>query len=94
LRAIRQDNAALLLWASGVIYGSTMNKINPKKLLKSKWTAAEAKNREKHFMVTEVEFDEAGMVISCFLEAIISRRSIPIQWHDLKDKSQWIHGWK
>ncbi|MDH3987431.1 MAG: TIGR02450 family Trp-rich protein, partial [Gammaproteobacteria bacterium] len=33
------------------------NKINPKKLLKSKWTAAEPKNREKHFMVTEVEFD-------------------------------------
>ncbi|MDH3888056.1 MAG: TIGR02450 family Trp-rich protein [Gammaproteobacteria bacterium] len=70
------------------------NKINPKKLLKSKWTAAEPKNREKHFMVTEVEFDEAGMVTACCIEAIMSRRSISIQWHDLKDINQWIHGWK
>jgi len=84
----------LLQWALGENYGSTMNKINPEKLLNSKWTAAEPKNREKHFMVTEVEFDEAGMVTSCFIEAIMSRRSIPIQWHDLKDISQWIHGWQ
>jgi tryptophan-rich hypothetical protein len=36
-----------------------MNKINPEKLLKSKWTAAQPKNREKHFMVTEVGLDGA-----------------------------------
>ena len=70
------------------------NKINPKKLLKSKWTAVEPTKREKHFMVTEVEFDEEGAVISCSIEAIISKRSIPIQWQDLKDMSHWVHGWK
>jgi tryptophan-rich hypothetical protein len=71
-----------------------LNKINPKKLLKSKWTAVEPTKREKHFMVTEVEFDEEGAVISCSIEAIISKRSIPIQWQDLKDMSHWVHGWK
>ncbi len=71
-----------------------MNKINPKKLLNSKWTAVEPKKREKHFMVTEVELDDEGAVISCSIEAIISKRSIPIQWQDLKDMSHWVHGWK
>ena len=71
-----------------------LNKINPKKLLKSKWTAVEPTKREKHFMVTGVEFDEEGAVVSCSIEAIISKRSIPIQWQDLKDMSHWVHGWK
>ena len=71
-----------------------LNKINPKKLLKSKWTAVEPTGREKHFMVTDVEFDEEGAVISCSIEAIISKRSSPIQWQDLKDMSHWVHGWK
>jgi len=71
-----------------------LNKINPKKLLNSKWTAVEPIKREKHFMVTEVEFDEEGAVISCSIEAIISKRLIPIKWQDLKDMSHWVHGWK
>ena len=71
-----------------------MNKINPRKLLNSKWTAASPVNREKHFTVTEVEFDEDGSVISCAIEAIICRRSMAINWQDLKDSSQWLQGWK
>ncbi|WP_197469207.1 TIGR02450 family Trp-rich protein, partial [Oleiphilus sp. HI0125] len=39
-----------------------MNKIDPKKLLNSKWTAVRPLNKEKHFMVAEVEFDEEGEV--------------------------------
>jgi tryptophan-rich hypothetical protein len=74
--------------------GAALNKINPKKLLNSKWTAVEPTKREKHFLVTEVEFDEEGVVISCSIEAIISKRSMPIQWQDLKDMSHWVHGWK
>lgn len=34
-----------------------MHQINPKKLLHSKWTAVKPENKEKHFMVTEMEFD-------------------------------------
>jgi len=71
-----------------------MNKINPKKLLHSKWTAVSPSKKEKHFMVNEVEFDEEGVVVSCCIEAVMSTRSISIDWNVLKDDSQWIHGWK
>ena len=39
-----------------------MNRINPAKLMKSKWTALEPRNKEKHFLVTEIEFNEDGSV--------------------------------
>ncbi|MCS6133731.1 TIGR02450 family Trp-rich protein [Shewanella sp. SP2S2-4] len=71
-----------------------MNKINPKKLLNSKWTAVKPTNKEKHFLVTEIEFDEEGIVISCSIEAVMSKRVIPINWHDLKDEGLWLQGWK
>lgn len=71
-----------------------MNQINPKKLINSKWTAVQPDKREKHFMVTEVEFDEEESVISCSLEAVISKRSTLIQWQELKDVRKWVYGWK
>ena len=71
-----------------------MNKINPKKLLNSKWTAATPKKKEKHFIVSEIEFDEDGMVVLCCLESVMSKRPNSIDWHDLLDDSNWIHGWK
>ena len=71
-----------------------MNKINPKKLLNSKWTSVNPTNKEKHFMVSDIEFDEGGLVVSCSIEAVISKRSIPIDWNDLKDDRDWIYGWK
>jgi tryptophan-rich hypothetical protein len=71
-----------------------MNKINPKKLLNSKWTAVTPNNKEKHFMVNEIEFDEEGQVLSCSIEAILSKRLISIQWQELKDSTLWLQGWK
>ncbi|MEH6592467.1 MAG: TIGR02450 family Trp-rich protein [Halioglobus sp.] len=71
-----------------------MNKINPQKLLSSKWTAVNPTKKEKHFIVSEIEFDEDGQVVSCCIEAVMSQRSIPINWNDLKDDSNWLHGWK
>lgn len=71
-----------------------MNNINPKKLLNSKWTAVKPTNKEKHFVVTEIEFDESGAVILCLIEAVMSKRTIPINWNDLKDEGNWIHGWQ
>tara|TARA_R110002072_G_scaffold170701_1_gene324382 strand:+ start:968 stop:1180 length:213 start_codon:yes stop_codon:yes gene_type:complete len=70
-----------------------MNKINPRKLLGSKWSAVTPQNKEKHFIVTEVEFDEDEIVIACCIEAVMSKRSMTIDWHDLKDEGQWTHGW-
>ncbi len=71
-----------------------MNKINPKKLFNSKWTAVKPKNKEKHFMVSDIDFDEEGSVLSCSIEAVISKSITPINWHDLKDDSHWLQGWK
>jgi len=71
-----------------------MNKINPKKLHYSKWTAVTPVNKEKHFLVTGVEFDEEGEVIACEIEAVISRRAISIQWQELTDDTCWLFGWK
>ncbi len=71
-----------------------MNKINPRKLLNSKWTAVTPANKEKHFLISEIEFDEEGLVVSCCIEAVMSKRSRQIDWRDLKDESNWAHGWK
>ncbi len=71
-----------------------MHQINPKKLLHSKWTAVSPANKEKHFLVTELKFDEAGDVVYCLLEAVISNREIPIDWHELKNSAHWRQGWQ
>jgi tryptophan-rich hypothetical protein len=71
-----------------------MNKINPKKLLNSKWTAVKPIKKEKHFLITELEFDEDDNVIFCAIEAVISNRSASINWQDLKNTAVWLQGWK
>lgn len=71
-----------------------MNKINPKKLLNSKWTSVNPVKKEKHFLVSEVEFDEGGDVIHCLIEAVMSKRSAPIDWKELQNHNDWLQGWK
>ena len=74
--------------------GSSLNRFSPAKLLHSKWTAVKPQNREKHFLVTRVKFDENGRVIECELEAAMSRKPYDIDWLELKDNQKWIQGWK
>ncbi|MDN3678808.1 TIGR02450 family Trp-rich protein [Vibrio tapetis subsp. quintayensis] len=71
-----------------------MNRINPAKLLNSKWTAIKPANREKHFLISEMTFDEEGLVTSCLLEAVLSKNTYSIDWRDLKNERQWSQGWK
>lgn len=71
-----------------------MNRFNPSKLLLSKWTAVQPKNREKHFLVTELEHDENGVLLQIALEAVHSRRSEWLDWRVLRDDSSWLPGWK
>ncbi|MBT5951372.1 MAG: TIGR02450 family Trp-rich protein [Betaproteobacteria bacterium] len=71
-----------------------MNRINPKKLLDSKWTAVHPANKEKHFLVNELELDEVDRVVRCVIEAVISNRSQSIDWQELKDTDNWLQGWK
>ncbi len=70
-----------------------MNRINPSKLLLSKWTAAHPKHREKHFMVTELFRDEEGVVLEIELQAVLTKRSQRLNWQTLKDSDTWQLGW-
>jgi tryptophan-rich hypothetical protein len=76
------------------IWRFLVNRINPRKLLSSKWTAVNPTNKEKHFLVSEIEFDEEGAVIACLIEAVMSNRQISIEWQELQDRSHWLHGWR
>lgn len=71
-----------------------MNRINPRKLLLSKWTAAHPQNREKHFLVTELIRDEEGTVLEVELQAVLTQRSERLDWQVLKDREHWLLGWK
>lgn len=71
-----------------------MSRINTKKLLQSKWTAVQARNREKHFLITAVRFDEAGHLQTCILEAVHSRRRFQLDWCELRDAGKWQIGWQ
>ena len=70
-----------------------MNRINPRKLLLSKWTAAHPQNREKHFLVTELIRDEEGTVLEVELQAVLTQRSERLDWQVLKDSEHWLLGW-
>jgi len=71
-----------------------MNKVNPKALLNSKWTKVLVTNKEKHFIVVDVEFDEDKKVTRCVLEAVINNQQYQINWRDLKDPTKWKMGWQ
>lgn len=71
-----------------------MNRINPAKLLLSKWTAAQPRRKEKHFLVTEIFRDEEGTVLEIELQAILTRRAERLPWQTLKDPEAWRMGWK
>ena len=71
-----------------------MNRINPAKLLLSKWTAARPRNKEKHFLVTELFRDEEGTVLDIELQAVMTRRSDRLAWQTLQNAEDWKIGWQ
>ncbi len=71
-----------------------MNKVSPKALLHSKWTKVDVKNKEKHFLITEVKVDEDQRVSECIIEAVISGNEYAIDWRDLKNSRHWKIGWQ
>jgi tryptophan-rich hypothetical protein len=70
-----------------------MNRINPNKLLLSKWTAVTPQNRERHFIVKSLLRDDNEHVIGCELEAVINHNVYRIDWRELKDAAVWRMGW-
>ncbi|MGK0375915.1 MAG: tryptophan-rich hypothetical protein [Arenicella sp.] len=71
-----------------------MNRVNPKKLLNSKWTVVKPVNKEKHFIIVEVEYDEDATVDECIIEAVMTKRRWSLDWRDLNNSSLWLAGWK
>ncbi len=71
-------------------------RLNPKKLLRSKWTAAQPLNKEKHFIVTKLVEPETPLQAteSIELEALHSRRVLVLPWIELSDRSRWLQGWQ
>jgi tryptophan-rich hypothetical protein len=70
-----------------------LNKVSPKALLQSKWTKTKVTNKEKHFVITDVEFDEDQRVVECVIEAVMNNHQYSIDWRDLKNKEEWRMGW-
>ncbi len=69
--------------------------LNPRKLLHSKWTAVNPRNKEKHFLVTGIVDPEpqGSPVVSIKLEAVHSKRVQVLPWRELMDVTQWKRGW-
>lgn len=71
-----------------------MNIISPKKLLHSKWTSCHPRNKEKHFTVITVKFDDDMNVELCEIQAIFTNRIQQINWRELKNSKHWQQGWR
>jgi tryptophan-rich hypothetical protein len=75
---------------------SRMNRLHPKKLLLTKWTAVHPAAREKHFLVSKVILPELrdAKIEWVELEAVRSRAVRRIAWRELRDDTQWRQGWR
>lgn len=73
----------------------TRPRLNPKKLLLSKWTAVTPTSKEKHFVVIKVIEPEPPLLVIEYveLEAVHSRRCTVMRWRDLTDAATWRQGW-
>ena len=73
-----------------------MNRISPKKLLLSKWTAVQPIAKQKHFLVSKVILPEEPEQAIEFIEieAVYSRKTSQIPWRDLTNSEKWVQGWK
>ena len=70
------------------------HRINPRKLMLSKWTAVHPVNREKHFLVSEVFCDDDGVVLEVELQAVLTQRAQRLPWQTLRDVQSWKMGWQ
>ena len=72
-----------------------MNKLSPKKLLLTKWTAVKPITKQKHFLVSKViKPEEPNDPIELVeIEAVFSKATQIISWRELQDDSVWRQGW-
>ena len=72
-----------------------VNPLNPKKLLRSKWTAVVPVDKQKHFLVSRIVKPELPDAPIEFveLEAVFSNATQVLAWRDLQDAEFWRIGW-
>lgn len=74
------------------------SKLNPKKLLHSKWTAVHPSHKEKHFMVTKIIKPAEDMpqptIEWVALVAVYTQRVQLVRWQTLLDSQVWLQGWR
>ena len=70
-------------------------RLNPKKLLLSKWTATQPRHKEKHFIVSKLILpaDPAAPLELVELEAVYSKQIRVLAWRDLNNTDLWLQGW-
>ena len=70
-------------------------KLNPKKLLLSKWTAVEVVAKQKHFLVSRVLLPEdlSLPITEIEIESVYSGEKRIILWRELQDSLLWKQGW-
>ncbi len=71
-------------------------RLNPKKLLMSKWTAVKPVAKQKHFLVSKIIAPETPDQPIEFveIEAIYTKKTKQIAWRELTDTDAWLQGWK
>jgi tryptophan-rich hypothetical protein len=90
-----ETNAADVIEGAQRVGAAQSNRVSPKKLLLSKWTAVHPERKEKHFLVTKV-FEpeiEGQAIIDIELEAAMTGRKFCMPWRDLKSRERWRQGW-
>ena len=72
-----------------------MNRLNPKKLLLTKWTAVQPVAKQKHFLVSRVIQPDIATdpIESVEIEAVFSKATQVIPWRELQDDGVWRQGW-
>ena len=73
-----------------------MNRLSPKNLLLTKWTAVKPIAKQKHFLVSKVILPEPPSEnIEFFeIEAVYSKKTTLIAWRDLTNSELWLQGWQ
>ncbi|MES3022013.1 MAG: TIGR02450 family Trp-rich protein [Pseudomonadota bacterium] len=82
--------------ATSVSAHAQAHRLQPAKLLRSKWTATVPVNKEKHFIVTALLLPDAtGRQFDAItMEAVLTGRSFTLRWRELNDAAQWLQGWR
>ena len=78
------------------ILNQSMNRLSPKKLLLTKWTAVKPIAKQKHFLVSKVILPEqpSEKIEFIEIEAVYSKKTTLIAWRDLTNSELWLQGWQ